>query len=197
MGGQVIDNQGDSYCLWMDSGFSKRAQSQFNQGFGLELWAQMNRATGATMAFRKEIIKKVQFDRKDMLHDSILALQALATNSLGYITEPLIRYRLHEQNTVGCHLDSPKTESWDDARFAACVLWADFSTFSWSDNQQYRIAFMKKRYYTKWTFLGWKIFVILPQYIKAYGKYWLTFAGYDMKNAWAHSIERVRKMIVR
>ena len=54
----MIDNQGDSYCLWMDSGFSKRAQSQFNQGFGLELWAQMNRATGATMAFRKEIIKK-------------------------------------------------------------------------------------------------------------------------------------------
>lgn len=182
-------------CLWGVFGFSKRAQSQFNQGFGLELWAQTNRATGATMAFRKEIIKKVQFDRTDMLHDSILALQALATNSLGYIIEPLIRYRLHEHNTVGCNLDdTPTTEILDDARFASDT-WRDFSMFDWNENQRFRISFMKVRYSTKYSFMGWKVLALLPQYCKAYSKHCLSFVSYDMKNAWIHSIERVMKKI--
>ena len=190
--GQVIENYGDEMRLWEYAGFSKRAQKQFNQGFGLELWAQMNRATGATMAFRKSIVSQVQFDRTDMFHDAILSLQAMATNSLGYITQPLIRYRLHEHNTAGCNLEAPKIESWDDARFAG-LPWADVTTFPWNSNRQFRLAFLEHRYYTKWTFMGWKIYVMLPKYIKAYGKHFPSFVSYDMKNAWVHSIERIRK----
>lgn len=57
--------------------------------------------TGATMAFRKELIHQcVPFSTK-FVHDEWLALNAIMLGEVRMIDEPLIKYRIHDSNTIG------------------------------------------------------------------------------------------------
>lgn len=57
--------------------------------------------TGATMAIRKEFANEYYFISKYWLHDGWLALMASLNNSLMYIDDKLISYRLHGNNQCG------------------------------------------------------------------------------------------------
>lgn len=187
-------NFDEPMLLWLDSGFSKLSQEQFDQGLALELWLQMNRATGATMACKRDFAINIEnyiVENKWILHDCILSMHALVTNSLGYIIEPLIAYRQHSKNTLGCNLSIWKHAGWYDARFA-CDSWADFSFLAWNDNQKYRINFISKRSTFKESFLGYEIILNTHHYISAYAKKWWYFYSYDLKNAMCYSCREIK-----
>lgn len=73
----------------------------FDKGFQLESF-KYNKATGATMAFRKDFkIEFSKYSQKNIFHDYILALYAIGYKRLGYIEEPLIKYRITHSQNVG------------------------------------------------------------------------------------------------
>ncbi len=59
--------------------------------------------TGATMAFRKEILQEQLpfFDTSLFLHDALIANKAALYDGLGYINKYLTRYRLHTAQAAG------------------------------------------------------------------------------------------------
>lgn len=68
-----------------------------------QLLLKWNIATGATMAVRKSALARfLPFsDHKNYHHDHLLALEAAAENSLGFIDECLITYRMHAEQQIG------------------------------------------------------------------------------------------------
>lgn len=106
-----IDSSGSEYekgkTLFSSMDFSESARRWFDKGFELECFLQNNRATGATMAIRSSIIDYLNIGINTEgkvtkpFHDYIIALSAIERKSLGYITEPLIQYRIHESQECG------------------------------------------------------------------------------------------------
>lgn len=187
-------NKDRPILLWECSGFSKLSQKQFDAGFGLELWLQMNRATGCTMAFRSKIIDRINFNpsNSQVLHDCILSLYGIATNTINYIKEPLIQYRQHKNNVLGCDLISWKNRDWFDARFP-CDSWADFSFIDWSKNHLNRIHFSSIRYNYIKSLFGISVVYHWLMYVKTYNKYWLSFLLYDYRKSLYHSYKIIRR----
>lgn len=194
----ILDSEQDNtpIRLWEDSGFTKKSQEQFDRGLALELWCQMNRATGATMAFRKEIRQLFNKDYGEYIyHDFIISFSALLGNQLGYIEQPLIKYRQHENQTIGCNLNKNKHKGWDDARLPY-IPWCNMDIFTLKDRDKLRIDFMEKRMQFKYSFLGLEIIQNMFHYIKCYHKHWYTFVEYDFKEAFAHTMCRIKNKIL-
>lgn len=88
--------------LWDCIGFDKTMRKHFDKGLALETFF-INRATGATMAIRRDM--RFQFsqycNQNNVYHDYCIALNALNNDSLGYIDQQLISYRIHEQQQAG------------------------------------------------------------------------------------------------
>ncbi len=111
----VINADGEKamdQTLWDCVGFNKSLQKSFANGLSLETFF-LNRATGATMAFRKSLsfpFSQYCNQWKNILHDYCLALKALDGNKLGCINLPLISYRLHgnQQSGVDTRIPLPK-----------------------------------------------------------------------------------------
>lgn len=96
-------------------GFNKKMRRYFDRGLSLETFF-INRATGATMAIRDNVrFPFAQYcdNKKNVLHDYCLALKSLDNNELGYIDQPLIKYRLHgnQQAGIGHQLSHPEIYS--------------------------------------------------------------------------------------
>ena len=83
--------------------FNEQSSVFFDDGFALELFNIDNRATGATMAVRKNYIHKIFpfVEEKGILHDEFIAVSAIVDNCLGYLNDCLIRYRIHSNQIVG------------------------------------------------------------------------------------------------
>lgn len=177
--------------LWEDIGFSKLSQRQFDEGWGLELWLQMNRATGATMAFRSEFGKKLHVSIGHDYHDFILSLEALQVGCLGYITIPLTKYRQHQGQSVGCSFKNVYTKGWDDARSATFVWSAAFELILKTNRDKLRWRFYEERVAFKHGLFGYKVMRALPKYLQCYKKMWYYFFFYDYKKAMQHSLVRI------
>lgn len=97
--GKLLDG---ASSLWNYTGFSSKIQKQFDAGYSFELIAAQNRCTGATMAIRSDFV----FDfskhcNSRVLHDDAIAVAASMYDKLGYITNRLIQYRIHEGQAAG------------------------------------------------------------------------------------------------
>ena len=103
----LIDDKGDlvtELSLWDCIGFTPKAQRSFDDGFGIELFGYENRATGATMAVRRDFALSSRFIDicdNNVLHDGALAILALEAEALGYISQKLTKYRCHGNQSVG------------------------------------------------------------------------------------------------
>ena len=61
-----------------------------------------NRATGCTMCFHREILDTaLPFNKEMLVHDWWLALCAFKYRGVKVLNEPTIKYRQHNQNTIG------------------------------------------------------------------------------------------------
>lgn len=183
--------------LWEDIGFSSLSQKQFDAGLGLELWLQMNRATGATMAFRSNFGKGIQLTIGRDYHDFVLSLEALLVNSLGYIVTPLTYYRQHVKQTIGCSFQNISKPGWDDARFATFVWSASFELVLRTNQDKLRWRFYGERVAFKHGLFGYKVLASIMMYFKCYKEKWFYFFIYDYKNALQHSVIRIKNKLNR
>ena len=196
--GDFILRDGRKIRLWQVVGFSKKAQKQFDKGFELELWDRMNRATGATMAFRRNFGQSISYSTNlGILHDWLLAIKAFDNgHSLGYIIPPLILYRQHSQNVVGCNMDLMNEQYWDDARYPVQRCWIDYSKIL--QNARYiqeRTKFQTKRYGFMWSFGGYAVLKNTIYYFRYYGVYGSLFWAFDYKRSLCHSLKRIKRKL--
>ena len=110
---QIVDNNGQLCCdrtAFELVGFNKAAQKMFDDGLGPILFIR-NLAVGATMAIRrKQYVSIAHFlHQTHYIHDGILAILALDSESLGYMNETLIKYRQHPDQQIGLSflMDNP------------------------------------------------------------------------------------------
>lgn len=79
--------------------------SLFNKSFTLKQQLCMNKVTGCTVMVNHSLVRFLQREAFDVgkitMHDSWLALIALTFGCTGFVDEPLILYRQHEDNSVG------------------------------------------------------------------------------------------------
>lgn len=87
--------------------FNAFARLMFNCGYSLDLLVLNYRVTGATVAIRKEYLERITIDHDATpqnlkpLHDARISLYAASDKVLGYITKPLVSYRIHADQQVG------------------------------------------------------------------------------------------------
>ena len=176
----LIDNRDDTIdeSLWQRLGFDRRKQRFFDHGYGLDIWAWRNRATGATMAFKKVFIEGLDWQSSsDAFHDKIIAIYGLTNHCLGYHSEKLIKYRLHDGQICGASY-SPQVFFYSPLK--PCPTKALMFDYSFIDKQDRdHIDFLQKRYEFNNSFSLHRIFTCCRSYIRQYGPWAYKFLTYD------------------
>ena len=184
--GQLVDDVGapiDNGTLWKCFGVNGRCLKQIEDGFGIEIFAFENRATGATMAIRREFKYTSSFSCfciDDILHDGALAMLALTNNQLGYINKCLIDYRIHSNQEcgIGESLNNPVSNNPREASYTA-TLWSKLPLPSPIDK---RIAFIILRQRRQHQPLGlFRMMGSIGFYCRYYRSKWLSFLFFDIK----------------
>lgn len=94
--------QSCGYTMWERISFTLHQREDFKQGVQLEILLKHNVATGATMAFRKELRKWILPIPEQWIHDAWIALLLSAAQIKGtLIEEVLIKYRQHSNQFIG------------------------------------------------------------------------------------------------
>ena len=109
------NNQLTKYTFFECNGLDNYGLNLFDKGYQLNIFITGSRACGATMAIRKDVVCNFNYPTQ-LYHDYILALEAILNNSLGYITTPLMQYRIHDKQKVGLgdsYLAPPKINIYD------------------------------------------------------------------------------------
>lgn len=194
----LIDSNGQSIAggtLWQCFGMSPKAQKYIDEGFGVELFANENRATGATMAIRREIEYLHQitdYCKGDIIHDGVLAMLSAADNRLGYINQQLIGYRVHPKQEcgIGESLQHPVS---DDSRESS------YTAVYWSQNDlpsplAHRIQFIVTRQRRQHQPLGpFRMLGDLKEYRLLYRNRWGSFLLFDMRKWFSDMLHRIVK----
>ena len=174
--GEFMDEIGDSFTdKKMFDAVSLRPSTikQFKEsGLALELFLVHNRATGATMAIRKSFIGQYNIrDVKatkpgDVYHDHIIALAAVCQEKLGIIETPLIKYRIHNSQSIGFNdwIENPPA-SYDIYTVGYSLKFVDFV----SDKIKERARMVTDRYYYKKSTLYNNLLRYFYRYIHVYG----------------------------
>lgn len=101
----LMDQEGNSLEEGIKNGRRTKYKSNLTR-VGTKAIMAYNLSMGCTMAFRKEIkemlLKDMDFLQKSYLpHDWMVNLYGSMKQGLFYLNKPLIRYRLHGNNTIG------------------------------------------------------------------------------------------------
>jgi glycosyltransferase involved in cell wall biosynthesis len=107
--GSLINSKGEldnKYNLWDSMGFPyKNINSNNDLIDKLKLYINTveNTVTGATLAIRKNLafLQKSFPTIKNLVHDRWLAINLAENNSLGFLEEKLIHYRIHSEQAIG------------------------------------------------------------------------------------------------
>lgn len=176
------DNLITKQTLWECVGFTKKAIKAYRTGLGVELFCYENRATGATMAVRRDFAITSHFTsicNNVILHDGAMAMLAAAENVLGFIPEKLTRYRCHHDQSVGIGATLYHSLS-DDPRETSplCEQWHSMPLPSPLNE---RITFIWTRHRYKHQPLGpFRIIYSTGIYCNYYHSRWLSFLLYDL-----------------
>lgn len=161
--------------LWECIGFNKKMRKYFDKGLPLETFF-INKATGATMAFRKEI--KFPFakycNNENVLHDYCIALKALDNDELGYIDKPLIQYRLHGNQQAGINYQLQHPEIFSNIHRPLCNIPSNFPFENKTSYQHVQLG--HKRAYSNFR----KTLGSFADYIRCYKRHFLYFFLYDI-----------------
>ena len=102
--GNIIDSQGDSLNanLWDSFRFGKEMQNKIINSVGYEIIVRRHVVTGATMAFRSKYNDMILPIPARSIHDNWISLVISLIADVAIIDEPLIKYRQHENQQLGC-----------------------------------------------------------------------------------------------
>lgn len=188
----LIDENGNllNEGLWQRFGFDKEKQRYFDKGYGLDIWAWSNRATGATMAVKKSFIETIDWrESADAFHDKIIALQGIVTYNIGYIDEKLIRYRMHGDQICGANCLPQEIYS---TPLKPCYkTFFDFDMGSVPEKERMHLEFLFKRASFKNSWFGLEPILNCVTYFHEYRKGAFRFLCYDFYVSVRHSIKRI------
>lgn len=166
--------------LWKCFGITEKELNLIDKGFGVELFAYENRATGATMALHRDFQYTHSFIKycvNDILHDGALAMLSVSANQLGYINKCLIDYRIHDNQKcgIGMYLKKPLENSIKDVRF---TNWSLLQLPSYLGE---RISFiMQRQRHQHQPFGPFRMLRSVKTYRQYYHGKWLSFLPYDL-----------------
>lgn len=172
-------------------GFRKLQQEMVLKGHGLEVFMMANRATGATMAFRKASVELRENDWGAMLHDEYIAVKALLKDELGVILEPLIEYRQHNGQQVGSSISDKEIESvYGDWHFfdpAKSLMHIQRWRFVQNDILRAHIEMLQRRDEMRHSVKGLcEEWAAKEDYRKLYGPFWCRYIKADMRKTIGH-----------
>lgn len=100
--GWCIDDTGavTGRSLWDGVHFSMTERSRFEGGKELEVLLRRNVVTGATLTFRAGLLPALN-PGPEMPHDHWISVAVAVRSLVVPIRDPLIKYRLHDSNTIG------------------------------------------------------------------------------------------------
>lgn len=169
---QIIDNKTLLECV----GLNHNTILSSNTNVLTDLFLNFNRATGATMAIKKTVPINFNYETP-ILHDYILAIEALSRDSLGIIEEPLIKYRIHQGQAKG--IGEAVIHQWDSDIYE--LGYERFDNYPLPTLFTKKIEMRNKRYH--WMaglrgllpiFLNWK------KYKEIYTDNWKSFMHVDI-----------------
>ena len=172
-------------------GLTKQILSSTTNDNLIDLFLNSNRATGATMAIRDTT--RVFFNyNTPILHDHILAIEALSNNSLGIIEQPLIKYRIHQNQEcgIGNEIKRPLNNTIYELGYT------HFNEYPLPEIFAAKVEMRDKRY--KWIAGFRGVFVIIYNwrlYRKTYPTLWLSFMKTDINHTIGLFIQRLRKKV--
>jgi glycosyltransferase involved in cell wall biosynthesis len=170
--------------LW-DFCFGKDVRMLFDAGLKFECFAYGNHATGATMALRKTKLPTIHYT-PDFLHDHALALLAADTDSLGYIDQCLISYRLHTSQV--CGIKKAAKLSWFDLVY----VMQETTALPLSKETRERLDFNTTRIATRKKILAPLIILSMQdQYRKLYKKASRTMMRLDIQESFNHKFRYI------
>ncbi len=102
----LIDDQGlrQGHMLWDNFGFNAEKQAIWMSGNAKSLLFEGYIVTGATMALRKRALSFLSpfpVHLGPYIHDAWMALVLSLNDKIGFITDPLLSYRVHASQQVG------------------------------------------------------------------------------------------------
>jgi len=97
------DEEKLSYTLWDSVNFNLQKQSKFRSGLQKELLIRESFVYGAVLAFRAEFKQYLFPVSAHFYHDNwiVLILNFLHKKAGSFISEPLIKYRIHTSQSIG------------------------------------------------------------------------------------------------
>ena len=100
---RLIDARGTArpHTLFDAIELTPRERRSLKRGAAFEVMMRRNVVTGATTAFRRELLTSAVPFGSEWVHDEWLAVIAAATGSVGVIDIATIDYRQHETNQIG------------------------------------------------------------------------------------------------
>ena len=181
--------------LWQCFGITPKSLNAINEGFGIELFAYENRATGATMAIRRSFVPLKKFTSycyADIIHDGALAMMALNNDQLGYIPERLINYRIHSNQE--CGIGNCLKNPWSDDPRSSSNIATVWNHLSLPSPLSERIAFIAIRHRRKHQPLGpFRMLHEICQYRHFYNKRWESFLLFDIRKWATNMLHRIIK----
>ena len=188
--GATIETDVTLWYYFFDSTSRKRC----DKGMMVEEFCTGSHATGATMAFRKRLVERFSPLHNRLWHDEMISMTSVASHSLGYIEESLIKYRIHYGQQIGVP-NSEESIVTKDYR-QPLLPYKKFSAFLNNKEDVKRVRFLHTRCNSKHQLLGCIVMpVFLGSYIKYYGKNGLSFLSYDMCTSFKHSLFRISRKI--
>jgi glycosyltransferase involved in cell wall biosynthesis len=87
--------------LWRTNGFNRKEQIEFSNGGGFSVLIKHPVVTGATMAFRKQLLDVLMPIPATEIHDLWISFLLTALGRIELISEPLMQYRRHQSQQIG------------------------------------------------------------------------------------------------
>lgn len=184
----------NDYTLW-DYFFDETSRKRCEMGLMIEEFCTSAHATGATMAFRKQLTKRFP-KTNEVWHDELIARLAVASHSLAYLPECLTCYRLHNSQQIGVSIYQPGVTPKRDYRKPE-MPFPNEDCFLIYENDIRHLDFLRFRCHFKHQVFGWiNALAHLSSYRQFYHEKAFAFAWYDMRSSVRHTGRRMKNKLI-
>jgi glycosyltransferase involved in cell wall biosynthesis len=184
--------------LFQVVGWNKTNKTIFDDNCEYDILSTSGRVTGATVAFRSSFLPYcIPFPQTWIpgVHDEMIAISAVLHNKIARIDECLIKYRLHEKQTVGLNIIlkfPPK--SWELA--LNTILWHESVSGNDRNVGMEKLQIVYKRFWIRHKCFSLLQFILM--YIRGeYGEHYLRpYAVFsrDVKGIFVRFMNKIKQI---
>ena len=182
-----------SQTLFDALGMDKKTLHRFDQGYVLETLGINCRVTGATAAFRASLIPYCIPLPMSIVHDEAIALSSAFQGKIGYISQCLIKYRQHSDQTLGIAQALKRRKMhWDNT--TNIMMWHRNLAEPYDLRTKNKLDFMYRRYWAIRS--SWAIFRLSHLYFlglyRKYETYPQRTFWWDIKSRFVYLFDRLK-----